>query len=256
VTKRNPDTPVLAVAVSWNSEVRERGRCLCLVVPQLLCGVLQASQRFVRPWSRISLYDLEWTPNAFSFEETSCSGCESERVEQNDVDVSKDPGHGPQTLSSHGPWCLSPHLLSVKNRRWFGRAGVTCHLIKKIVDARAHYLVGDETTIGKEDVVVPPLRALTSLKWPYVPETSAYADPLKRDDPKPLHLAQYSAIGSSSHHSYILVAVAKIRSLDLSLLCPSFGWAGGGLPMINEPNRFEIKKQTNEKRRRLRCARR
>ncbi|CAK5281227.1 unnamed protein product, partial [Mycena citricolor] len=30
----------------------------------------------------------------------------------------------------------------------------------------------------------PPLRPLTSLNWPYVPEESAYPDPLKRDDPK------------------------------------------------------------------------
>jgi hypothetical protein len=50
--------------------------------------------------------------------------------------------------------------------------------------------VGDEIT---EEV---PLRPLTSLKWPYVPEESAYPDPLKRDDPKPLQTAQYEAIGS------------------------------------------------------------
>lgn len=42
----------------------------------------------------------------------------------------------------------------------------------------------------------PPLRPLTSLKWPYVPEESAYPDPLKRDDPKPLQLHQYEAIGA------------------------------------------------------------
>lgn len=41
-----------------------------------------------------------------------------------------------------------------------------------------------------------PLRPLTSLKWPYVPEESAYPDPLKRDDPKPLQMRQYEAIGS------------------------------------------------------------
>jgi hypothetical protein len=41
-----------------------------------------------------------------------------------------------------------------------------------------------------------PLRPLTSLKWPYVPEESTYPDPLKRDDPKPLQTAQYEAIGS------------------------------------------------------------
>lgn len=46
--------------------------------------------------------------------------------------------------------------------------------------------------IGKNE---PPLRPLTSLKWPYVPEESAFPDPLKRDDPKPLQLPQYEAIG-------------------------------------------------------------
>lgn len=40
-----------------------------------------------------------------------------------------------------------------------------------------------------------PLRPLTSLKWPYVPEESAYPDPLKRDDPKVFQLPQYEAIG-------------------------------------------------------------
>lgn len=42
-----------------------------------------------------------------------------------------------------------------------------------------------------------PLRPLTSLKWPYAPEESAFPDPLKRDDPKSLQLAQYEAIGKS-----------------------------------------------------------
>ncbi|KAI0948963.1 hypothetical protein AcW1_008692 [Taiwanofungus camphoratus] len=43
----------------------------------------------------------------------------------------------------------------------------------------------------------PPLRPLTSLRWPYVPEEPAYPDPLKRDDPKPLQLPQYEAIATS-----------------------------------------------------------
>ncbi|KAF7981914.1 hypothetical protein HWV62_31519 [Athelia sp. TMB] len=41
------------------------------------------------------------------------------------------------------------------------------------------------------------LRPLTSLRWPYVPDESAYPDPLKRDDPKPLQLSQYEAIATS-----------------------------------------------------------
>lgn len=39
------------------------------------------------------------------------------------------------------------------------------------------------------------LRPLTSLTWPYVPDESAFPDPLKRDDPKTLQLSQYEAIG-------------------------------------------------------------
>ena len=41
-----------------------------------------------------------------------------------------------------------------------------------------------------------PLRPLTSLKWPYVPDESAFPDPLKKNDPKPLQLSQYEAIGT------------------------------------------------------------
>ena len=60
------------------------------------------------------------------------------------------------------------------------------------------YDEGDEIT--KE----VPLRTLTSLKWPYVPEASAYPDPLKRDDPKPLQTAQYEAIGSPALFIFVL----------------------------------------------------
>jgi len=49
------------------------------------------------------------------------------------------------------------------------------------------------------------LRPLTSLKWPYVPEESAYVDPLKRDDPKVVQLSQYETIATS-------VAVRKALS--------------------------------------------
>ncbi|KAL0957076.1 hypothetical protein HGRIS_003173 [Hohenbuehelia grisea] len=49
-----------------------------------------------------------------------------------------------------------------------------------------------------------PLRPLTSLKWPYVPEESAYPDPLKRDDPKPLQLPQYEAIATSQRIRTVL----------------------------------------------------
>lgn len=46
-----------------------------------------------------------------------------------------------------------------------------------------------------------PLRSLASLNWPYVPEESAYPDPLKRDDPRPVQLHQYEAIGTSVQKS-------------------------------------------------------
>lgn len=48
------------------------------------------------------------------------------------------------------------------------------------------------------------LRPLTSLNWPYVPEGSAYPDPLKRDDPKPLQLAQYETIGQDPRFQLFL----------------------------------------------------
>jgi hypothetical protein len=53
----------------------------------------------------------------------------------------------------------------------------------------------DNLDIGNEITDEVPLRPLTSLKWPYLPEESAYPDPLKRDDPKALRTAQYEAIG-------------------------------------------------------------
>ena len=58
-----------------------------------------------------------------------------------------------------------------------------------------------EGCVDDETAKEIPLRPLTSLKWPYVPEESAYPDPLKRDDPKPLQMAQYEAIGSHIHLS-------------------------------------------------------
>ncbi|KAH9839096.1 uncharacterized protein C8Q71DRAFT_846779 [Rhodofomes roseus] len=70
------------------------------------------------------------------------------------------------------------------------------------------------------DVPLVPLRPLTSLKWPYVPEESAYPDPLKRDDPKPLQLHQYEAIATSptirrtlSTHPQLPVLLRRIDAL-------------------------------------------
>jgi hypothetical protein len=63
----------------------------------------------------------------------------------------------------------------------------------------------------------PVLRPLTSLKWPYVPEESAYPDPLKRDDPKVLQLRQYEAIGVFypvlRHYFFILIDIRPLFAM-------------------------------------------
>jgi hypothetical protein len=61
-----------------------------------------------------------------------------------------------------------------------------------------------------------PLRPLTALKWPYVPDTSAYPDPLTRDDPKPLQLHQYEAIATSPTIRTLL-ATPRLRTLLTSI---------------------------------------
>ncbi|TBU31623.1 hypothetical protein BD311DRAFT_656173 [Dichomitus squalens] len=63
----------------------------------------------------------------------------------------------------------------------------------------------------------PPLRSLASLKWPYVPEESAYPDPLKRDDPKPLQLPQYEAIATSPAIRRILGSNPRLRETLISI---------------------------------------
>ncbi|KAK0500865.1 hypothetical protein EDD18DRAFT_1328947 [Armillaria luteobubalina] len=62
------------------------------------------------------------------------------------------------------------------------------------------------------DVEEPrPLRSLSSLKWPYIPEQSAYLDPLQRDDPKPLQLRQYETIETQAQ--YITATSPTIRNV-------------------------------------------
>ncbi|KAL4078237.1 hypothetical protein V8B97DRAFT_2021401 [Scleroderma yunnanense] len=58
-----------------------------------------------------------------------------------------------------------------------------------------------------------PLRALTSLNWPYIPDDSTYDDPLKRDDPKPLKLHQYEAIATSPTIRSLLASNPHLRTL-------------------------------------------
>ncbi|KAJ7858447.1 hypothetical protein B0H13DRAFT_2237584 [Mycena leptocephala] len=79
-----------------------------------------------------------------------------------------------------------------------------------------------ESPLSDDDA--PPLWPLTSLRWPYVPEESAYPDPLKRDDPKPLQTPQYEAIATSpairtalaAHPNLpaLLTAIDKLRGPD------------------------------------------
>ncbi|KAF7305771.1 hypothetical protein HMN09_00730800 [Mycena chlorophos] len=59
----------------------------------------------------------------------------------------------------------------------------------------------------------PPLRPLTSLKWPYVPDQSSYPDPLKRDDPKTLQTHQYEAIATSAAVREVLAAHPSLPAL-------------------------------------------
>jgi len=72
-----------------------------------------------------------------------------------------------------------------------------------------------EPPLADEDA--PPLRPLTSLKWPYVPEESAYPDPLKRDDPKPLQTHQYEAIATSPTIRTTLAAHPNLPALLTSI---------------------------------------
>ncbi|KIY49987.1 hypothetical protein FISHEDRAFT_36364 [Fistulina hepatica ATCC 64428] len=59
--------------------------------------------------------------------------------------------------------------------------------------------------------LVSPLKPLSSLKWPYVPEASEFPDPLQRDDPKPLSLQQYEAVAMSKNIRSLLAAHPELR---------------------------------------------
>ncbi|KAF8813947.1 hypothetical protein BYT27DRAFT_7230873 [Phlegmacium glaucopus] len=62
-----------------------------------------------------------------------------------------------------------------------------------------------------------PLRPLTSLKWPYVPDESAFPDPLKKNDPKALRLSQYEAIATSPTIREILFTHKSLPELLTSI---------------------------------------
>lgn len=102
--------------------------------------------------------------------------------------------------------------------------GRPSHLQVREPSSQGSPLTRDTALERQDSEIGESLRPLTSLKWPYVPEESAYVDPLKRDDPKVVQLSQYEAIGKSplpisdgnqykpSHLSATSVAVRKILS--------------------------------------------
>ncbi|KAH9929575.1 uncharacterized protein BXZ73DRAFT_102103 [Epithele typhae] len=63
----------------------------------------------------------------------------------------------------------------------------------------------------------PPMRTLASLNWPYIPDESAFPDPLKRDDPKPLQLPQYEAIATSSSVRHVIGSNPRLRDILTSV---------------------------------------
>ena len=78
------------------------------------------------------------------------------------------------------------------------------------VDGTTH---DENTTLEEEPPLnsLTPLRPLTSLKWPYVPDESAFPDPLKKNDPKALQLSQYEAIGTSSFLLFFFFGVCVLH---------------------------------------------
>ncbi|KAJ7092091.1 hypothetical protein B0H15DRAFT_974397 [Mycena belliarum] len=109
----------------------------------------------------------------------------------------------------------------------------------------AKTLVQTDSETPLTDEHPPPLRPLTSLKWPYVPDESAYPDPLKRDDPKSLQTHHYEAIATSpairaalaAHPTLpaLLTAIDRLRGPDregalqraLGVTAPEIGVRGG-----------------------------
>ncbi|KAJ7933940.1 hypothetical protein B0H13DRAFT_1952651 [Mycena leptocephala] len=78
----------------------------------------------------------------------------------------------------------------------------------------------------------PPLRPLTSLRWPYVPEESAYPDPLKRDDPKPLQTPQYEAIAARPDREDALQRALGVTAPAIASSSTNSG--GGGVAQLSE----------------------
>ncbi|TBU48127.1 hypothetical protein BD309DRAFT_950354 [Dichomitus squalens] len=108
------------------------------------------------------------------------------------------------------------HCLGAKQPSAFTSRVTTS--LDEAIQSRAEGLVPStsDTDVSIGDAG-PPLRSLASLKWPYVPEESAYPDPLKRDDPKPLQLPQYEAIATSPAIRRILGSNPRLRETLISI---------------------------------------
>jgi len=102
---------------------------------------------------------------------------------------------------------------------WMLSCSLPCYKIHKI-NCHAHAHAPRASSPPKTNDTPPgpsPLRPLTSLKWPYAPEESAYPDPLKRDDPKLLQLHQYEAIATSPAIRNILASHPSLKELLVSI---------------------------------------
>ncbi|CAE6448524.1 unnamed protein product [Rhizoctonia solani] len=62
-----------------------------------------------------------------------------------------------------------------------------------------------------------PLRTLASLKWPYVPESPSYVDPVTKNDPKALTLSEYEAIATSPDIRKVLIENPNMHGLLRSI---------------------------------------
>ena len=90
-------------------------------------------------------------------------------------------------------------VTAIRTEQVEGNSGVGVNGTGTVADIGRHS--AELTSTRPEDIPLSqpkPLKPLTELKWPYIPDEPSYPDPLKRDDPKPLTLAQYEAIGTCS----------------------------------------------------------
>ncbi|SRR5258708_37392693 len=62
-----------------------------------------------------------------------------------------------------------------------------------------HETVEAPTSLPPKQVDDVPLKSLSSLKWPFIPEAPSFQDPLTGNDPPPLKLSQFEAIGMLRH---------------------------------------------------------